>query len=510
MDETASLLSPADPRKRRGQRSQPPLMPAPLVSNQLARNPWPVPVAAILALYLIAPSLPLMLFADTSDGLRHGYINIESILIGVVGVFLPRGLVFTALLLESAVDVAYSICYTYRFSLGELLTSLRYLTSLPGSRLLHGLSMLALSVVVCAALALARPRPQQRLWAAATLLACVAVPTVIDMFNGQNFLWRKDATLTSYRLVRSPSLVLALWELSSIRIGMHASSADDLPVSSASAVGMSFLDGQSKQAESPNVVLIVVESWGLPTDVRLAQTLTDSYEGAEIASRYKVSGGKVPFTGLTVPGEARELCRSTTGFGILHALPELAAHCLPALFHKRGYQNIAIHGFVGPMFHRDAWYPQLGFDRTWFGPDLRRLGLPDCPGAFPGICDRSIADWIGGTLLSGQKDKPRFIYWVTLNSHLPEPAHPDLPDDSVCATQPALENSAALCSWFRLVRAVHQSVARTALIPTVRPTVFILVGDHAPPFSDPDLRAQFSSTEVPYEILTPVEISATR
>jgi phosphoglycerol transferase MdoB-like AlkP superfamily enzyme len=109
--------------------------------------------------------------------------------------------------------------------------------------------------------------------------------------------------------------------------------------------------------------------------------------------------------------------------------------------------------------------------------------------------------------LSEQQDRPRFIYWVTLNSHLPEPAHPDLPDDGVCATQPALKNSAALCSWFRLVRAVHQSVEQTALIPTARPTVFVLVGDHAPPFGDPQLRADFSRTQVPYEILTPVAAS---
>jgi phosphoglycerol transferase MdoB-like AlkP superfamily enzyme len=100
-----------------------------------------------------------------------------------------------------------------------------------------------------------------------------------------------------------------------------------------------------------------------------------------------------------------------------------------------------------------------------------------------------------------------FLYWVTLNSHVPEPAHPDLPDDGVCNTQPALRDSTALCSWFRLVRTVHQSIEKVALQAPSRPTVFVLVGDHAPPFGDTALAEQFSSTQVPYVLLTPVDLT---
>jgi hypothetical protein len=58
------------------------------------------------------------------------------------------------------------------------------------------------------------------------------------------------------------------------------------------------------------------------------------------------------------------------------------------------------------------------------------------------------------------------------------------------------------------VRAVHQSVQQAALGTTARPTVFILVGDHAPPFADSQLQADFSSTQVPYAMLTPLDISS--
>jgi phosphoglycerol transferase MdoB-like AlkP superfamily enzyme len=273
---------------------------------------------------------------------------------------------------------------------------------------------------------------------------------------------------------------------------------------SASSQAVLFLDSRLGGKEAPNVVLIVVESWGLALDSHLAQELTAPYNDPRIAGKYDVSYGAVPFSGNTVPAEVRELCQSTMGFGILYASAGAAEKCLPASFHSRGYQNLAVHGYAGGMFDRSEWYPILGFDRTWFGPDLAKIGLPNCRGAFPGICDASIAAWLGSSFLIEDQGKPKFIYWMTLNSHLPVPSNPDLPDDGVCAAEPELRNSEALCSWFRLVRAVHQSVQQVALGPTARPTVFVLVGDHAPPFADPRLRADFSGTQVPYVILTPL------
>lgn len=222
--------------------------------------------------------------------------------------------------------------------------------------------------------------------------------------------------------------------------------------------------------------------------------------------------GSVPFRGSTIPAEARELCQSRMGFNILVAPPKSLLGCLPAVFHARGYQNLSVHGYLGSMFQRNTWYPQIGFDRSWFHAELKQLKLPDCDGAFPGTCDAGIAGWIGTSLLSEDIGKPRFIYWVTLNSHLPVPAHPDLgPDpekDGACSALPQLLDSVPLCSWFRLVRNVHQAVQQLALRPHARPTVFVIVGDHAPPFADPKLRQIFSAAEVPYVILTPRRVAS--
>jgi hypothetical protein len=467
-----------------------------------------MPAFLVVAIHLILPNLLLLVSARMVGALPHGIINLEILLIGAIGVFLPRPALFLLLYLDMLAGFAYAICYTYQFSDGDLISSIRYLPMLPKVRVAEGIAYLALVLVVCLTLTFLRPRPQYRLRTAAALLAALALLAPIDLLSGQNPLAHKDMALLSFRVARSPVLTLLWREVKAVHANASSINGQYTPVPSASSAAISILAGPPSAAASPNLVLIVVESWGQLLDPRLAQALAAPFDDPRIAQKFKVAYGTVPFTGLTVPGEARELCRSAEGFQIINNSTEQTERCLPALLHDRGYQNLAIHGYVADMFYRSTWYRKLGFDQTWFEPQLKNEGLPNCRGAFPGICDASIAHWIGSSLLSKDQRKPRFIYWVTLNSHLPVPAHPNLPDDGVCSTQPALQNSAALCSWFRLVRAVHQSVQQTALGSNARPTIFVLVGDHAPPFSDPRLRAQFSATQVPYVILTPLQLAS--
>jgi hypothetical protein len=72
-----------------------------------------------------------------------------------------------------------------------------------------------------------------------------------------------------------------------------------------------------------------------------------------------------------------------------------------------------------------------------------------------------------------------------------------------CAGSPIMAESPALCSWYQLEFNVHRSVAELAMRETARPTVFLVVGDHAPPFFSGKLRSQFSDEVVPYVLLEP-------
>ena len=105
-----------------------------------------------------------------------------------------------------------------------------------------------------------------------------------------------------------------------------------------------------------------------------------------------------------------------------------------------------------------------------------------CPGPFPGICDAAAAGWIGDRL---EQDigSPQFIYWVTLNSHLPVPVPNEVKSAPACSDHEITAGDAAMCSWYQLVFNVHRSVSGLALRQTKRPTIFLIVGDHAPPFA---------------------------
>jgi phosphoglycerol transferase MdoB-like AlkP superfamily enzyme len=454
---------------------------------------------------MLAPSLPWALLAHRLGLRPGGYVNLECLLIGALSVFLPRRVTFILLILELLADVARAICLTYFLSLNDLLAVLSSLPELPLFRILEIFAGLALAILICAAVALVRPCAKERFLTAGGLLLFAAILTLGAFFAGQagQYIYlRLNVAYFPYYLVRAPLISLARYKAILRDVDTASRQPNSDSMLSASSHALAFLDSPSA-VKSPDVVLIVVESWGLPLDTHLAHALTAPYDDQRIGDKYDVSYGTVLFHGGTVPGEARELCQSGIGFGIRQASAAQASGCLPTLLQKRGYKSFAIHGYSGRMFQRNRWYLDIGFDQCWFEQDFDEIGLPDCGDSFPGTCDASIAGWIGSALLSVSSDRPRFIYWVTLNSHLPVPAHPSLPDDDVCTTQPALQDSVALCSWFRLVRNVHQSVQQLALTRTIRPTVFVLVGDHAPPFTDTSLRTDFSATDVPYVLLTP-------
>ena len=66
----------------------------------------------------------------------------------------------------------------------------------------------------------------------------------------------------------------------------------------------------------PNLVLILVESWGKTRLAELEQSLLRPYHDRNLSERYTLDQGTVPFSGSTVAGEARELCRSSMGLGL--------------------------------------------------------------------------------------------------------------------------------------------------------------------------------------------------
>jgi phosphoglycerol transferase MdoB-like AlkP superfamily enzyme len=123
----------------------------------------------------------------------------------------------------------------------------------------------------------------------------------------------------------------------------------------------------------------------------------------------------------------------------------------------------------------------------------------------PGICDADVARWICDRLLTHRDERPDFVHWVTLNSHLPVPPRDDNLPLQQC-TVVGIDQEQSLGSWFTLVQRVHGSVARLALRPGLRPTVFVIVGDRTPPFMQAETRNRFFQTRVPFVVLIPSSI----
>jgi hypothetical protein len=266
-----------------------------------------------------------------------------------------------------------------------------------------------------------------------------------------------------------------------------AASAFPIPSATGIAVRSAKILPGDKNREMPNLVLVVVESWGLPQDSTLKNALVQAYTQTDLLAKYDLLQGTVPFYGSTIAGEARELCGSGFGFHLLVASTSDLKSCVPTRLAAFGYDTIAMHGMTDRMFDRAKWYRTIGFKERWFNEQFKQDGLPDCMGQH----------------LKEQHPQPYFIHWMTLNSHLPVLVPAPLKDGAPCLAAFSLVPNSALCSWYQLIENVHQSVAQVALGDLARPTVFVIVGDHAPPFGNPELRSRFSQTDVPYVVLVP-------
>jgi Sulfatase len=476
-----------------------------------------------VAFYTVFANVPFWAASYCLGIWGHGWFCLEYAAVGMLALFVPRILAAACLLLAITADLISGLSQTYFLSPSECVTSVSFLQDFSGTR---AFTIAAVIVLVLVVTAIATSFPVERIQAAnrkrtvACLVAFAVVAAsadfitvlratghVANLFGGKalNDAFKRNHFM-DFRLSRPITSRLIHSEIfyDRIRIGAKNSGANLTTVPSAAAIAVhseGIMAVKSSQ-EMPNLVLVLVESWGRDSDSFARNSLVQPYYRQDLLARYDVLEGTVPFYGSTVAGEARELCGSKMGFHILNISAQEAQNCLPARLGSLGYHAIALHGMGGHMFDRLTWYSRLGFHEQWFRDRFRQEGLSDCVGAFTGTCDAAIAEWIGRRL-ERQETNPDFVYWVTLNSHLPVPITSSLSDGASCSLTPLLSQQPALCSWHQLISNVHRSVSQLAMTKLARPTVFVIVGDHAPPFSNPALRGQFSSTDVPYVILTP-------
>jgi len=452
-----------------------------------------------------------------------GWFCVEFSALGVLALLVPP--ILTAILLFTLIvaDIVCGVCVTYSIPFSVCLENSIVLRAFTGFRLFAACALLLLALLIAALGAYlpgAAIRGKDRRRAAAWLIGFALLSVAADLVNVS----RATGHLPNLRRIsivadgvdQSINRIPRFARILSIRwmhlaiIGSNtlamesanAASAMAEPSATAEALRLAGVASGKSRQRLPNVVLILVESWGWTTEPDLNNALLEAYQQPDLRNRYDVVQGSVQFHGATIAGEARELCGRSIDFHLLDASATELRNCLPARLTALGYHAVALHGMKGSMFSRSAWYSAIGFQEILFNDRMKQQGLPDCIGAFTGTCDASVAEWIERRL-EKREDAPVFVHWMTLNSHLPVPIPSTLSAGAPCLSTLGLAPQTALCSWYQLVANVHQSVARLALGALGRPTVFVIVGDHAPPFVDPALRKRFSRTEVPYILLLP-------
>ena len=137
----------------------------------------------------------------------------------------------------------------------------------------------------------------------------------------------------------------------------------------------------------------------------------------------------------------------------------------------------AWHSFTGGFFDRTQWYPNIGF-RDALRPSSR-MPARERPGS-RGACDRGdIPRQIGAALREARE--PRFLYWLTVNSHLPVLRNDRLQTENCAAFDATLDRDYPMVC--RLLQLFDQTARAGREICAGFPdTDILIVGDHLPPF----------------------------
>ncbi|MEL7199137.1 MAG: hypothetical protein AAGL10_12555 [Pseudomonadota bacterium] len=244
-----------------------------------------------------------------------------------------------------------------------------------------------------------------------------------------------------------------------------------------------------------NLVIIMVESWGVPSDPHDAALDKRIWAGEQVQDRYTIRRGKSAYFGSTTNGEMRELC----GIWGDHLSTDFdKVDCLPQRFRDAGFQTAAYHTFTRTFFGRFEWYPKLGFDESSFEKDLKKRGARHCDGVFAGACDVDVPKMIADDLRASPSDR-NLVYWLTLNAHLPV-AHESALGTRECELGDAewREDFPMLCRNYMVHQLVADAIFKELSDPGFPEADVLIIGDHMPPFFQRSIRTRFDAAHVPW------------
>ncbi|HUX68203.1 MAG TPA: hypothetical protein VMV31_12010 [Terriglobales bacterium] len=482
---------------------------------------WPALALRFVLCFAVLPNLPFWLLGERLGIGVPGLVNLDALLLGVLSLFVPVGWVFAAFTADFLLDILYGIRATFGTAYLDTLLSVRYLfpAMAPTPMLWIAAAILGSLALVGLGWRYLRPRPSHRQrWVLAGLVLALMIPWAYlsrqqrqDASAQRTVNHRLGYELRSpgsqsdavwlARSDRSPAVALAhAWVREHIWAWLRGRDQQILlPTPSATDHAAPLL-----AAGRPNLVLVLVESWGEADNPALRRALRAPFAAPAVAARYRLSDGLVGFRGQTPAGELRELCdlRFADDEAPLALPTRTLAPCLAWKLSHAGYATLALDSATSFWPGGAAWYRALGFQSVLGFSALHRLGLRTFfAGTFRAIADPQVAALIPG-LLESAPPQPHFLFFLTTSAHLP--VHLPVPSSYAanCAVAAVTERSPAACGWYAIERRTLQAIAHAATAPGLPPTVFLVVGDHAPPFVGA-ARRRFDPAEVPFVLLQP-------
>ncbi len=392
-----------------------------------------------------------------------------------------------ALAMAWVLDLLQGLAVGFHFgSINNLLQSVRFLPHVDITGFLGpGLMVLVVVLGVClAAVTWLRRRLQP---AFSAVVAVLVVLTLLDVVNGSGLplLLKKDVH-GAVNLQGSPALNVVAATLA--RTSLEAAP----PADPDQRLQRELLDWAGAHRNG-SLFFVVLESWGDYADPAVRDAVESALYDPEAVARWQISRRSVAFRGATTAGEIRLLCGSTQHYSQIGATNQA---CLGVGLKRLGFSTVGLHGFSRFMFDREAWWPRLGLDKTVFEDNLGSAPAPArCGTVLRGICDAHMVDAAANHLGPG-----RFVYLLTLDTHLPLAAVALTQQETVMCSQRRL--SASVCQHAaQMGRLIKKIVAVAA---TRQPTpLLVLAGDHSPPFFDGKDRSMFSSSQVPLVVAVP-------
>ncbi|MEH6807795.1 MAG: sulfatase-like hydrolase/transferase [Hyphomonas oceanitis] len=385
---------------------------------------------------------------------------------GIAGLFLPARLTFILFLLAALIDLTLMVMMAFHLPFDVALDSLKYSASINPAK--------------------------------SALYVCIVLVVTATSALSAWLISRNRAALRQASLV--PALLLAA-ALSGADLAWTQPYFNKPDVPFQSARKMSGLSADAIIGEHANLLIVVVEGMGAYADPEARQLLTSVLTKNLPEGRFSVEDGQTYYSGSTTGAASRELC-DRWGDYIDYLTGAPTDNCLPNQLGAAGYDTIAFHGFTMDMFQRDKWYPRIGFQKMEFMDQLE-VEQPEhfvqrCGSVFNGLCDADVGKAVHARLKT-EPDTPKFIYWLTLNSHIP---YVDSPEDTMgCRSDTPKIRNKTVCELTNLWAIVFEEVNEIASDPDLANTDILIVGDHHTPLWERAAKDDFVLGKVDWILL---------